>query len=123
MEDCVAVSIDCLQRTLNTTNYSLSPNLSFLLLSYHQSGHQHRYKLIHLNQRSQFSPHHHLDTNHHLSCRPLLSSSLLGGDLIQEVVWVTDTSLVLLTQNKIYYQVISHSVCELFLTINLVVLH
>ena len=123
MDGCVTVSIDCLQRTLNTTNYSLSPNLSFLLLSYHQSGHQHRYKLIHLNQRSQFSPVHDLATNQHFSYRPLLSSSLLGGALIQEVVWVTDTSIVLLLQNKIYYQVISHSVWELFLTINLVVLH
>ena len=39
------------QKTLNTTKYSLSPRLSFLLLSYDQSGHQSKYKLINLKKR------------------------------------------------------------------------
>ena len=45
------------QKTLNTTKYSLSPSLSFLLLSYDQSGHQSKYKLINLKKRLEYYPH------------------------------------------------------------------
>ena len=43
------------QKTLNTTKYSLSPSLSFLLLSYDQKGHQSKYKLINLKKRLEYS--------------------------------------------------------------------
>ena len=43
------------QKTLNTTQYSLSPSLSFLLLSYDQKGHQSKYKLINLKKRLEYS--------------------------------------------------------------------
>lgn len=72
-------------KTLNTTKYSLSPRLSFLLLSYDQSGQQSKYKLINLKKSvSQ-------------------AESLLGGALINQAVWVTDHSLILLLDNIIYY--------------------
>ena len=45
------------QKTLNTTKYSLSPSLSFLLLSYDQSGQQSKYKLINLKKRLEYYPH------------------------------------------------------------------
>ena len=93
------------QKTLNTTQYSLSPNLSFVLLSYDQSGQQSKYKLINLKKRLEYF--HLLIAPLHGPCFSVSQAeSLLAGSLINQAVWVTDQSLILLLENIIYYLVI-----------------
>ena len=94
------------QRALNTSQYSLSPNLSFLLLPFDTLHHRSRYTVINLDNRFQDPRFNANLVEIFYYPRHVTAGELMGGRRIEKIIWITEQSLAVLLDNQIVYLVI-----------------